>query len=126
MKKAEIISKTLAAMRDISPAHEQSSDESDYEKIVVAELERRLPDGVDIRTCEDFGHLNVQCCDTCHNFYPHYEMKVIALPDGSPAWVCDAVEWAIYPERYQELQEWSRNSPEGNLLRKIFGEDVDE
>ena len=35
-------------------------------------------------------------------------------------------ERAIYPEKYRELQEWSRNSPEGSLLRQIFGEDVDE
>ena len=39
---------------------------------------------------------------------------------------CDAVKWAIYPEKYRELQEWSRNTPEGTLLREIFGEDVDE
>jgi hypothetical protein len=68
MRRAEIISMTLAAMRGVSPDHAQSSDESDYEQIVVAELERRLPDGVDIRTCADFGHLNVECCDSCHNF----------------------------------------------------------
>jgi hypothetical protein len=53
-------------------------------------------------------------------------MRVIELPDGSPAWVCDAVEWAIYPEEYRKLQEWSRNSPEGKLLRKIFGVDADD
>lgn len=81
---------------------------------------------MEIKTCEDFRHLNVECCETCHNFYAHYEMKVIQLPDGSPAWVCDSVEWAIYPERYQALKDWSKNSPEGKLLREIFGEDADE
>ena len=105
--------------------HEPTSEEANYDLIVIAELNRRLPD-TDIKTCEDFRHLNVLCCDTCHNFYPHYEMKLIGLPDGSPAWVCDSVEWAIYPERHRELQEWGGNSPEGTLLRKIFGEDVDE
>jgi hypothetical protein len=25
-------------------------------------------------------------------------MKLIELPDGSKAWVCDTVGWAIYPE----------------------------
>ncbi|SRR6266571_2172736 len=117
MTKAQIISKTL---REIKPAPEPADSE-----IFVAELQRRLPDGTDIKTCEDFRHLNVECCETCHNFYPHYDMKVIELPNGSPAWVCDTVEWAIYPERYQALQEWSRNSPEGKLLREIFGEDDD-
>lgn len=58
-------------------------------------------------------------------FYPHYEMKVIERAGGFPARVYDAFEGAIYPERYQALQEWSRNSPEGKFLRKIFGEHVD-
>ena len=53
-------------------------------------------------------------------------MSLIGLPDGSKAWVCDSVEWAIYPERYEALKRWGQNSPEGKLLRAIFGEDVDE
>jgi hypothetical protein len=118
MTKAEIIAETLGSMN--------LSDEPDYKTIVIAELQRKLPEGVEIKTCKDFKHLNVVCCDTCHNFYPHYEMKVIKLPDRSPAWVCDTVRWAIYPEEYQKLQEWSRNSPEGELLRKIFGVDADD
>jgi len=102
------------------------NDEPEYQTIVIAELYRKLPDGVEIKTCEDFRHLNVECCDTCHNFYPHYEMRVIDLPDGSSAWVCDAVEWAIYPERYQALMDLAKNSPEGKLLGKIFGVDEDD
>lgn len=113
MTKNEIIEKTL---RDIGPL------EPDYTEIVVAELQRRLPDS-EIKTCDDFKHLNAACCESCHTFYPHYEMKVIDLPDGAKAWVCDAVEWAIYPERLQQLQHWSRNSAEGKMLRKIFGDD---
>jgi hypothetical protein len=116
--KAEIIAQTLGSMN--------LNDEPEYQELVIAELDRKLPDGVEIKTCEDFRHLNVKCCDTCHNFYPHYEMKVIDLPDGSPAWVCDTVRWAIYPEEYQKLQDWSRNSPEGKLLSKIFGVDEDD
>jgi hypothetical protein len=87
MTKAQIISKTL---REIKPAPESA----DYE-IVVAELGRRLPDGTDIKTCEDFRQLGIKCCQTCHDFYPRYEMKLIDLPDGSKAWVCRAVEWTI-------------------------------
>jgi hypothetical protein len=116
--KAEIIAETLRAAK--------LDDEPDYQTIVIAELQRKLPEGVEIKTCEDFKHLNVECCDTCHNFYPHYEMRLIELPDGSPAWVCDTVRWAIYPEEYRKLQERSRNTPEGKLLRKIFGVDVDD
>jgi hypothetical protein len=40
-------------------------------------------------------------------------MSVIDLPDGGKGRVCDPVKWAIYPEEYQKLEEWSRNSPEG-------------
>jgi hypothetical protein len=113
--KAEIIAQTLGSMN--------LNDEPEYQELVIAELDRKLPNGVEIKTCEDFCHLNVKCCDTCHKFYPHYEMRVIDLPDGSPAWVCDTVRWAIYPEEYKTLQDWSRNSPEGKLLSKIFGMD---
>jgi hypothetical protein len=31
-------------------------------------------------------------------------MKLIELPDGNPAWICDTLERAIYPERYQMQQ----------------------
>jgi hypothetical protein len=111
----------------IPPEHEPPySDEHSEEEFIISVLRDRLPESVDIKTCEDFRHFNVECCNTCHNFYPHYEMSVIDLPDGGKAWVCDTVKWAIYPEKYRELQERSRNSPEGKLLREIFGECVDE
>jgi hypothetical protein len=116
--KNDIIEKTL---KEISP----SIEESEELYSVMAELQDRLPE-TDIKTCEDFRHLNVTCCNTCHTFYPHYEMSLIDLPGGAKAWVCDPVKWAIYPEQYQELQEWKQNSPEGKLLRQIFGEDGDK
>ena len=49
-------------------------------------------------------------------------MSLIGLPDGTKAWVCCAVEYAIYPERYVELMERSRNCPEGKLFREMFGD----
>ena len=76
--KNKIIEKTL---REIVPRIEER--EELYS--VMAELQERLPD-TDIRTCGDFRHLNVTCCDTCHAFYPHYEMSLIDLPDGAKAW----------------------------------------
>lgn len=45
---------------------------------------------------------------------------------GQKQTVCDSVEWAIYPARYEELKDWEQTSPEGKLLSRIFGEDVDE
>jgi hypothetical protein len=94
MLKAEIISKTLNDMNRALPAQESYSEEPDYEEDVIETLESRLPDG-DIKTCEDFKHLNVVCCETCHEFYPHYEMSVVELPDGGHAWVCDVVVAAL-------------------------------
>lgn len=113
MTKNEIIEKSLKEMRPFDP---------NYEEIVVAELQRRLPD-TEIKTCADFEHLNTACCNECHTSYAHYEMKLINLPDGTPAWVCDYVAWAIYPERREELRRWSRNSEAGRLLSHIFGQD---
>jgi hypothetical protein len=126
MTKSDIIEKTLKEIGPRLEEHEELySEQPDREKIVIDELQKRLPD-TDIKTCEDFRHLNVTCCDTCHTFYPHYEMSLIDLPGGAKAWVCDAVRWAIYPEQYQKLQEWAQNSPEGKLLRHIFREDADK
>ena len=112
MTQNEIIEKTL---KDMSPL------EPDEKVIIVAELQGRLPD-TEIKTCDDFKHLNAACCKICHTFYPHYEMKLIDLPDGAKAWVCDPVEWAIYPQRYQRLQDWIRNTAEGKGFREIFGD----
>ena len=124
MTKNEIIEKTLKEIGPRLKKHEVPYREaSDREQIVITELQKRLPE-TDIKTCEDFRHLNVTCCDTCHTFYPHYEMNLIDLADGAKAWVCDPVKWAIYPDQYQKLQEWAQNSPEGKLLRQIFGEDA--
>ena len=118
LTKAEIIETTLREMGPFPPA---SEDEPGEEALIISVLRDRLPAAldVDIRTCRDFRYLKVECCDTCHHFYPHYEMNVIELPDGSPAWVCDAVEWAIYPERYLKLQ----NSTAGKSLRQVFNVD---
>jgi hypothetical protein len=111
MTKNEIIEKTLNEIRPF---------DSNYEGTIIAELQRRLPD-TDIKTCDDFKHLNIAGCEECHTSYAHYEMKLIDLPDGTKAWVCDPVEWAIYPERREQLRDLLRNSAEGGLLSHIFG-----
>ena len=102
MNKADIISKTLRDMRAISLQAEPPFDEPDEEEFVVSVLQDALPEG-DIRTCEDFPHLNARCCETCHHLYPHYDMSLIELPGGGKAWVCDAVKGALCPQKYREL-----------------------
>jgi hypothetical protein len=123
MNKAEIISETLKDMLKTQPP---SGEELDEEGFIISVLQDVLPDNVDIRICDYFKDLGVECCETCHNFYPHYDMSLIELLGGGKAWVCDTVKWALYPEKYQDFQEWSRNSSEGKLLREIFGEDLGE
>jgi hypothetical protein len=95
--KNEVIEKTLNEIGPHLEEHEQPySERLDWEEIVIAELQVRLPD-TEIKTCEDFRHLHVTCCDTCHTFYPQYEMSLIDLPGDVKAWVCDPVKWMIYP-----------------------------
>jgi hypothetical protein len=106
MTKNEIIEKTLRDMELTPPKRETPfSDEPDDEEFVVSVLQDSLPADLDIRTCNDFRHLNVECCETCHNFYPHYEMSLVDLPGGGKAWVCDTVKWAIYPDQYRQPGE---------------------
>jgi hypothetical protein len=118
MTRDEVIQKTLWDMNMVSEAGDRTCDEETY-SLVVGRLRERLPDSIDIKTCEDFKHLGAECCDTCHHFYSESEMKFIDLPDGGKGWVCDQVEWAIYPERLQELEEWSRE--QSVLYEKLYG-----
>jgi hypothetical protein len=127
MNKAEIMAKTMKYMAPIGLQVEPPfSEEQDEEEFIISVLQDLLSDGVDIKVCDDFRHLNVQCCRTCHEFYPHYDMSLIDLPGGGKAWVCDTVKWALYRKKYRALQEWSLTSAEGKLVREIFGQDPDE
>jgi len=103
MTKNEIIDKTLTEIRPkFAERKEPHSDGSDWDEIVIAELQDRLPER-DIKTCEDLRHLRIECCETCHNFYPHYDMNVIDF-GGTKAWVCDPVKDAIYSESSRQSE----------------------
>lgn len=99
MTKAEVITMVLTEIGPFTLEYEPPySDEPDDEEVVIAELEGRLPNGLDIKTCVDFKHLGIECCETCHGHYAHYEMSIIDLPGGGQAWVCCPVKRAIYPK----------------------------
>jgi hypothetical protein len=121
MKKAEIIAQILEDIRSISTGEKTDfSDEPDYEEIVIGALEASLKEiegGKNIRTCSDFGHLNVHCCETCHFFYPHYEMSLVDLEDGGNAWICCAMDRVLNPQRRSRLE----SSAEYKMLEMIFG-----
>jgi hypothetical protein len=115
MTKSEIIQKTLRDLRiAIVRTEPPYSDEPELETY----LANRLQDGVDIKTCEDFRHLGAACCEVCHYSYPDSDMYLIDLPDGGKAWVCDQVQWAIYPQRRREFEEWERT--EGKAMSELL------
>ncbi len=72
-----------------------------------------LPQG-DIEICEDFKQLGVECCAICHD-NAAYEMSVTDLPDEGKAWLCDALETAIYPKIQPEIRHGEQ------MLNFIFG-----
>lgn len=97
MAKERVIEKTLAEM---SPYWcwddgSESSDHSGCLATVIAELDRRLPEGI-IKTCGCFKHLDAACCNVCHTLFPHSSMSLAELPDGGKAWVCHDIERAIF------------------------------
>jgi hypothetical protein len=108
--KADIITKTLADM-----AHKHEGDPDYVAAVVLPALNERVPEG-DSKTCGDFKHLDVECCDTCHTFYAQYEMEAIDLPEGGKAWVCHAVRCALFPETRVD-----ENFAEAKVFEKLFG-----
>jgi hypothetical protein len=64
--------------------------------VFLPEMQKRLPEG-EIITCDDL-RLEVQCCDICHGYYPHYDMYVVDLPDGRTGWICCAVHQVLFPK----------------------------
>ena len=120
MTRGEIIEKTLREMGMLLPSEQdaQSRDGPGSLSGAITQLQRRLPYG-SIKTCGAFRHLNATCCNTCHTLYPHGMMKLVDLADGSKAWVCHYVEWAVCPERYASLQDWLCNSPAGQMLSDV-------
>jgi hypothetical protein len=104
MKKAQILEKILNEFRnDSKEAYLPQRDDADYEKVIVAALEKSLqnvePD-IDIRTCEDFSHLNVKCCECCHGLYQHYEISLIEIENGGSSWICCALDQVLNPIKH--------------------------
>jgi hypothetical protein len=108
MTKQDLIELTLKTMhnsRYSNPTEEPGGQDADeYDEVVLTALTERLPEG-DIKTCEDLS-LGVECCETCHTFYPHYEMYFETLPGGGSAWICCGVRRALQnPGKSEEDQE---------------------
>jgi len=97
MTREQLIEKSLQAMRQApgllaaSEPEDQSTDE--YDAIVIATINERVPD-CEFKICGDLA-LEVECCESCHTFYPHYDMYLETLPNGEPAWICCSVRSAL-------------------------------
>jgi hypothetical protein len=105
MTKEEIIAATFQAMAVngglLSSERAEAHVTDEYESLVRATLAERLPEA-DFKTCEDFKHLNAECCPICHTFYAHYDMYLEDLPGGE-AWICCSVRSALFePEKRPE------------------------
>jgi hypothetical protein len=119
MNRDQIIAKTIEDMWRVDShgeeAHQQSAQAVEYDRsIAIPELVRRLPDG-EILTCAEFD-FPVECCGTCHGYYPHYDMYVVELPDGRNSWICCAIRRALFHE--PESQEVDLEEALGGGLRK--------
>ena len=100
MTKGEIIESILKELRsDASAKRRRPREQDEDERNVITYLENLLQDAqpdTDIRTCNDFIHLNVECCTTCHYFLFPYDMPLLTrLKSGEYAWICCAISCAI-------------------------------
>lgn len=110
MTKQELIKLTLTAMGNAPTlnALEETGHEDDHDPAALAVLLERLPES-EIKICQDLL-IDVECCDTCHTFCPHYEMYLEQLPTGEIAWICCRVRSALRNPGMSEkakLAEWS-------------------
>jgi hypothetical protein len=109
MTKTEIVQQVLNDFRDESKrVHIPERSVIDSEAIILSALEKSLQavgPGTDIRTCKDFGLLNVTCCESCHGLYQHYEMSLVEIESAGNAWICCAVDRALSPAKYANLYQ---------------------
>jgi hypothetical protein len=112
MNRDRIIAKTLEDMRHYersfdAGAHEQSVERDEHDRsVTIPELIKRLPDG-EILTCAELD-LPVECCESCHSYYPQNDMYAVDLLDGKKAWICCEVRRALFHEPsgpYVDLEE---------------------
>jgi hypothetical protein len=127
MTRDEIISKTLEDMHGegglLQPNPNANADDNlgDYEALdVIPALMERLPEGIDIKMCSDFGHFSVTCCSICHTFYAHYDMYLEDRPEGGKAWICCSMRSVLRgddpganSEGFLDLERALRGDPEG-------------
>jgi len=115
LTRAELIVRTLEEMGLLSLSKNDPllGEKIRFIPIVIAELQRRLPDA-DITVCGAFSALNVGCCNACHTDALH-GMRLVELPCCGWAWLCCAVDAASSPEPILIIHERELESSEGKM-----------
>jgi hypothetical protein len=115
LTRAELIVGTLEEMGLLSLSEQDPRVGEKIRRIpiIVAGLQRRLPDG-DITVCGAFSALNVGCCNECHSD-PLEKMRLVELPCCGWAWLCCAVDAASSPEPILIIHERDLESSEGKM-----------
>jgi len=125
MTKTEIIARTVNDSSSLKgPVDDVLNDETGYsEDEIVAILQVALKNATpheQVRTCANFVHLNVECCETCHHHHPHFEMALIEIESGGDAWICCALDRALNPQKRAERE----SSPQWKAIAEMLDGDV--
>jgi hypothetical protein len=115
LTRAELIVRTLEEMGLLSLSEQDPrfGEKIRFIPIVIAELQRRLPDA-DITVCGAFSALNVGCCNACHTD-PLHGKRLVELPCCGWGWLCCAVDAASSPEPVLIIHERELESSEGKM-----------
>jgi hypothetical protein len=115
LTRAELIVRSLEEMGLLSLSEQDPrfGEKIRFIPIVIAELQRRLPDA-DITVCGAFSALNVGCCNACHTD-PLHGMRLVELPCCAWAWLCCAVDAASSPEPVLIFHEREQEPSEGKM-----------
>jgi len=123
MKKADIIAATLQELRRREEKlATESVDIPAYIWQVIDELERKLADiqpDLDIPTCQDFAHLEVECCPVCHIEYPEWELAIVEIESGGRGWLCCSLDRALNPSKNAAMEQ----SPDWQELVRSVNDD---
>lgn len=82
---------------------------------MLAEIESNF----DIPTCQDFAHLEVECCPSCHE-EPELELTLVEIESGGKAWVCCALDMALNPRKRSELEQ----DPQWQAFERSFQQET--
>jgi hypothetical protein len=60
---------------------------------------------LDIPTCQDFAHLEVESCPVCHIEYPEWELAIVEIESGERGWLCCSLDRALNPSKNAAMEQ---------------------